>query len=275
MMNKKAIGVLAAAIMVVSVCEAVVIRAFLDETRREQEIRLAQTQAQILSRIDELAASMEKSNADFEDLQQQVNTLDFLNEYILYRMREEGEPQIITPAEEDPNPPTGNPVTVQQEKTAGVNMLLPDLPSDRKLCTDYRFYNIPGTPHNRMQKAAWTDEHGCRRYNGYYIVGLGSAYADRIGETFEVELDTGVTFTIITGDMKADCDTDATNRYTPVYNYNGEYCANILEFVIDKEAMSKEAYAWGGVDYYDKFKGDIVRLTYLGRDESADWDIYT
>lgn len=160
-------------------------------------------------------------------------------------------------------------------KTIGQDVVLPDLPSDRKVCTDYRVYNIPGTPHNRMQKLAYTDELGCRRYGEHYIVGLGSAYADRVGETLEIELDTGVVFTIITGDMKADCDTDVTNRFGECYNYDGEYCANILEFIIDKEALDTKAYQWGGVDYYNKFKGDIVRMTYLGRDTSADWDIYT
>lgn len=160
------------------------------------------------------------------------------------------------------------------EKVVGQDMELPDLPTDRKVCTNYTVYGIGGTPHNRMQLAAWTDEQGCRRYEDYYIVGLGSAYADRIGETFEVELDTGVTFKIITGDMKADCDTDSTNRYCPCINYDGEQCANILEFIIDRDVLDPKAYAWGGIDYYQNFKGNIVRLTYLGRDESADWDSY-
>lgn len=160
------------------------------------------------------------------------------------------------------------------EKVVGQDMELPDLPTDRKVCTNYTVYGIGGTPHNRMQLAAWTDEQGCRRYGDYYIVGLGSAYANRIGETFEVELDTGVTFKIITGDMKADCDTDPTNRYCPCINYDGEQCANILEFIIDRDVLDPKAYAWGGVDWYDNFKGNIVRMTYLGRDESADWDSY-
>lgn len=160
------------------------------------------------------------------------------------------------------------------EKIVGQDMDLPDMPTDRKVCTNFTVYGIAGTPHNRMQLASYTDEQGCRRYNDYYVVGLGSAYADRIGETFEVELDTGVTFKIITGDMKADCDTDITNRYCPCMNYDGEECANILEFIVDRDVLDPKAYAWGGVDYYQNFKGNIVRLTYLGRDNSADWDSY-
>lgn len=159
-------------------------------------------------------------------------------------------------------------------KAIGENVLLPDLPTDRKVCTDYRVYNILGTPHNRMQQLAWTDEQGCRRYGDYYIVGLGSAYADRVGEVFEVELETGVTFFIITGDMKADIHTDSTNRYAPIVNYDRLNSANILEFIIDKAVLDPAAYRWGGVDYYKNFKGNIVRMTYMGRDTSEDWDIY-
>lgn len=162
----------------------------------------------------------------------------------------------------------------KSEKIVGQNMDLPDMPTDRKVCTNYTVYGIAGTPHNRMQLAAWTDELGCRRYSDFYIVGLGSAYADRIGETFEIELDTGVIFKIITGDMKADCDTDLTNRYCPCLNYDSEECANILEFIVDRTVLDPKAYAWGGVDWYENFKGNIVRMTYLGRDESADWDSY-
>lgn len=162
----------------------------------------------------------------------------------------------------------------KSEKIIGQNMDLPDMPTDRKVCTNYTVYGIAGTPHNRMQLAAYTDELGCRRYGEFYIVGLGSAYADKVGETFEVELETGVTFKIITGDMKADIDTDITNRYCPCMNYDGEVCANILEFIVDRTVLDPKAYAWGGVDYYKKFKGNIVRMTYLGRDESVDWDSY-
>lgn len=185
------------------------------------------------------------------------------------------EPDVIVISDDEDPDPLSSLQYLPEDTDAGQDVSLPDLPSDRKLCTDYRKYNIKGTPHYRMQQLAWTDEQGCRRYIDYYIVGLGSAYSNKIGETFEVELSTGSKFKIITGDMKADCDTDESNRYTPCKNYNDENCANILEFIIDKEVMNAKAYQWGGVDYYENFKGDIVRMTYLGRDTSADWDIYT
>lgn len=156
----------------------------------------------------------------------------------------------------------------------GQELPLPEIPSNMKLCTDYRFYNIKGTPHNRLQLSAWTDEFGCRRYNDDYIVGLGSFYSVDIGDRFEITLDTGRVFTIILGDGKADCDTDELNMFTPCFNYEGEYCANILEFIVDKDIMYDKCYQYGSLDYHDEFKGDIVKMVYLGRDNGGDWTTY-
>lgn len=156
----------------------------------------------------------------------------------------------------------------------GQEVPLPSIPSNMKLCTDYRFYNIKGTPHNRLQLSAWTDEFGCRRYNDDYIVGLGSFYSVDIGDRFEITLDTGRVFTIILGDGKADCDTDELNMFTPCFNYEGEYCANILEFIVDKDVMYDKCYQYGSLDYHDEFKGDIVKMVYLGRDNGGDWITY-
>ena len=152
-------------------------------------------------------------------------------------------------------------------------MLLPRLPSFVMFGTDYHFYNLPGTPHYRMREAAWTDEIGCRRYKDYYMVGLGSYYTVCIGDCFEIKLANGTVFNIILGDGKADCDTDNSNRYTPC-DWFGKSCANVLEFIIDKEVMDSECYRYGGIHYYDKFHSDIVSMRYLGRDNSMDWDTY-
>lgn len=156
----------------------------------------------------------------------------------------------------------------------GQSLPLPNIPSNMKLCTDYRHYNIEGTPHNRLQQVAWTDEYGCRRYNKDYIVALGSYYSVDIGDRFEVTLDTGRTFTVILGDGKADCDTDELNMFTPCFNYDGEYCANILEFIIDDTIMYQECYQYGSLDYHDEFKGNVIKIVYLGRDNGGDWTSY-
>ena len=124
-----------------------------------------------------------------------------------------------------------------------------------------------------MREKAWTDEIGCRRYKDYYMVGLGSFYTVCIGDCFEITLENGTVFNIILGDGKADCDTDSTNRYTPC-DWFGKDCANVLEFIIDKEKMDKKCYRHGGIHYYKKFNSNIASMRYLGRDNSFDWDTY-
>lgn len=167
-----------------------------------------------------------------------------------------------------------NTIEASSQWEIGEEVPLPNIPTNMKFCTDYRWYGIEGTPHKRLQEVSYTDELGCRKYNNDYCVALGSFYSNRIGDRFEVTLDTGVTFTVITADMKADIHTDSTNRYAPCVNYEGQECANVLEFIIDKNVVSNEMYAYGSLDYYDYFKGNVVKMTYLGRDRSQDWDIY-
>lgn len=151
---------------------------------------------------------------------------------------------------------------------------LPNIPTNVKFCTDYRCYNIEGTPHLRMQNLSYTDELGCRRFNDDYCVALGSFYSERIGDRFEVTLDSGRVFTVITGDMKADSDTDSKNMYGPCINYDYEPSANVLEFIIDDTVVSDDMYSYGSLDYHEEFKGNIVKMVYLGRDTSMNWDKY-
>lgn len=156
----------------------------------------------------------------------------------------------------------------------GESLEIPPYPTNVKFCTDYKCYNIEGTPHSRMQQNCWTDEFGCRRFNDDYCIGMGSYYTTLIGDRFEITLDTNITFTVIIGDQKADTDTDWTNMYTPCINYDGEYCANVLEFIIDDEVVTNEMYSYGSLDYYEFFKGNISKIVYLGRDNSQDWDLF-
>lgn len=151
---------------------------------------------------------------------------------------------------------------------------LPSIPTNIKSFTDYRVYNIEETPHYRLQNQCYTDQMGLRRLGEDYCVAVGSYYSSDIGDRFEVTLDTGFTFTAIVSDTKADYDTDEKHMYTPCVNYNGENSGNLLEFIVDIESISKEMYAYGSVDYHSQFKGNIVSMFYLGRDQSGDWTSY-
>lgn len=156
----------------------------------------------------------------------------------------------------------------------GEEVLLPVLSTEPKLFTDYRSYNLWYTPYYRLQQAAYTDEDGLRRFNDDYIVALGKFYSEDIGDRFCVTLDTGVEFTIILGDGKDPYDCDLNNMYMPYVNYDNEKCANLLEFIVDADVMKPEVYDYGSLDYLDKFKGNIVKMVYLGRDDSEDWTTY-
>ena len=151
---------------------------------------------------------------------------------------------------------------------------LPNISTNIKLFTDYRCYSLWYTPHYRLQQQAYTDVQGLRRFGEDYIVALGSFYSVRIGDRFEVTLDSGRTFTVIFGDGKVDEDCDSRNMYTPCYDLDGNAVGNLLEFIVDDDVLPKEIYAYGSLDILAGFKGDVIKMVYLGRDDSGDWDTY-
>lgn len=155
-----------------------------------------------------------------------------------------------------------------------VSVEIPNIATDMSFYTDYRFYNLAGSPSYRLQQKCYTDEYGCRRFGDDYVVGLGTYYSTDIGDRFEVTLDNGYVFTIILGDNKADIDTDPTNRYTECVNYDGQECANVIEFIVDTEKLAREARLYGSLTYYEHLDGNIVEMKYLGRDGSGDWSTY-
>lgn len=158
----------------------------------------------------------------------------------------------------------------------GTEMELPNLSTNVKYCTDYRCYNIEGTPQKYIQDHSVTDEYGLRKFKGDYCIGLGTAYSNRIGDRFYIELDNGTSFTMIVSDIKADQDTDPSNRYCPCVDYDGNLAANVLEFIMDSDSVSDEMYAYGSIHYYDYFDGDIVKMVYLGRSLNVQtgWEYY-
>lgn len=154
------------------------------------------------------------------------------------------------------------------------NYEVPNIPTFPKFFTDYRFYGIEGTPHYRLQQECWTDELGCRRLNNDYVVALGSYYSTNIGDRFEVALDSGNIFTVVLGDGKHDKDCDERNMFTPCISYDNEKCGNLLEFIIDEEILSSEIYQYGSLDCVSHLKGNVVRMTYIGRYDRIDLDTY-
>lgn len=242
----------------------------MNNIKNENSINKEILQTQMAENIKELQDYMSETNLKIENIEISVIELQQKQDVICNTQNEIISEEAVEAKMQDNNK------TLSKTDKWEVNeeLPLPSMPSNMKYCTDYRWYGIEGTPHNKMQNLSYTDEIGCRRYNNDYCVALGSFYSERIGDRFEITLENGNVFTIITGDMKADCDTDITNMYTPCVNYENEYCANIIEFIIDEEIISDEVYNYGSLDYHEEFKGDIVKMVYLGRDDSMNWDLY-
>ncbi len=211
----------------------------------------------ILSVIIAVAAS--GSNCAAEDTQTQSNPIRSVPQ-TAYRE------ELLIKADDIP--------TNAKEETEGIICELPKINTNVKFFTDYRCYDLWYTPHYRLQQKAWTDSNGLRRFNNDYIVAVGSFYSTAIGDRFRITLDSGNSFTVIVGDGKWDADCDELCMYTPCVDYNGGAAANLLEFIVDKEILSKAVYEYGSIEKIRGFEGNIVEMVYLGRDSTGDWDTY-
>lgn len=166
---------------------------------------------------------------------------------------------------EEPEYPTRDVTSAVLTLTRQTPVDIPDLPTDMKQYTDYRSYNQTDTDQYYIQTHAVTDEQGFRKYGSDYCVAMGRYYTEQCGDRFLVTLENGNSFTVITADVKQDIHTDETNMYSPCINYNNEPCANVLEFIIDKNAVPNELLDYGSVSWYDEFDGNIASIEYLGR----------
>lgn len=112
----------------------------------------------------------------------------------------------------------------------------------------------------KMQQDAWTDEYGLRRYGDAYMVAMGTFYAQSCGEYFNVTLENGNTFTVVTGDIKDDRHTDDRNMYSPVYSDDNTVYANVVEFIVDTSAVPESVLISGSVGSIDYFSGCIFSI---------------
>ena len=146
-------------------------------------------------------------------------------------------------------------------KSEAITYSIPDLDTSFKSYMDYRCLTNKNSAQYKLQQNAWTDEDGLRRLGEAYMVAMGTYYADECGKTFEVTFDTDEKILVVVGDIKTDCHTDKTNRYSPVYDNNGNFIsANVLEFIVDTKAMSRHTKRLGTVEYCGNLQGNIVSI---------------
>ena len=146
-------------------------------------------------------------------------------------------------------------------KDNSVTYELPNLDTSFKTYMDYRCITDTDSTQYKLQQNAWTDEDGLRRLGEAYMVAMGTYYADECGKTFEITFDTDDKILVVVGDIKTDCHTDKTNRYSPVYDNNGNFIsANVLEFIVDTGTLSRHTKRLGTVEYCGNLQGNIVSI---------------
>lgn len=149
---------------------------------------------------------------------------------------------------------------------AGCEAIALDVPTEiktsQKTYMDYRTITSKSSKQYKLQQDAWTDEYGFRRYGDYYMVALGTFYTgDSCGKVFRITLDTGVSFTAITGDVKADIHTDELNQHR-----NG----NVVEFIVNTDAIPDMCRKMGDMSYANDsmFTGNIQNIEFLNAEIS-------
>lgn len=137
-----------------------------------------------------------------------------------------------------------------------------DAPTDFYGYMDFRCITDETTMQWKIQQDSWTDTQGLRRYNDDYEIALGSYYSNYlVGERFEIELCNGTIFTAITADIKKDKDTNDTNMYTPVYDGWKLVNANVIEFVVDENVLTRYVKIRGTISGYEEFDSEIYKIT--------------
>ncbi len=134
-----------------------------------------------------------------------------------------------------------------------------DIDTSFKSYMDYRTITDRGSDQYRLQQEAFTDSDGIRRVNDDVCIAVGTAYAERCGIRFEITLDSGESFTAVAGDIKADRDTDSTNRYRPMSGGMGD----MVEFIVETDKLDPYVRKTGSIGTYEKYSGNICSIRVL------------
>lgn len=109
------------------------------------------------------------------------------------------------------------------------------------------------TDQYRLSQEAYTGKYGIRMVDGRYCVAVGSRFGKKVGTKLDVVFKSGIRIKCIMGDQKADCDTDDTNSY---HCSDGSY----LEFIVDRNAISRKVRLRGSFNIIDEFSGRIAKI---------------
>lgn len=149
--------------------------------------------------------------------------------------------------------PTAIPTAIPTITPTLKSLSLPKVSGEKKTHMDYRSITREGSAQLLLQAHSYTNHQGLRMSEGYFLVALGTYYAKQIGDKFTITFGNGVSIKAMAGDVKADKDTDSTNRYDL-----GD--GSVVEFIIDKEVLDKAIYKGGDISKLG-FEGKIISIT--------------
>lgn len=133
------------------------------------------------------------------------------------------------------------------------NMIeMPERERDFKSYMDYR--NLGCYLQKDLQDLASTDEYGFRRLDDRYMIAVGTAVSEGVGDYITLILENGTEIKCMVGDIKDDVDTQGNNIVT-----KANLC--VSEFIVDTDTMDKGILRKGSISF--AFEDWVSKVEYI------------
>lgn len=143
---------------------------------------------------------------------------------------------------------------VEKKKIERISYGNYNVPSNNtiKSYMDYRAITNTRSKQYKLQKVAYTGNHGIRMVDDRYCVALGSYYTTTIGQYVDIVLENGNVIKGILADCKADRHTDAKNQMHPD--------GSVVEMVVDTGSLDNMARRMGDCSYVDGWNSKVINI---------------
>ena len=131
-----------------------------------------------------------------------------------------------------------------------------DVPSNNSFKSYMGAHKITDTSSAQYQlKSEYLDSAcGIKLVDDRYVIAIGTYYTETVGTRVDLVMDSGEVVPCIVGDVKADEDTDATNRQHNVDN-------SVVEFIVNSDTLNSEAKSHGDCSWADpRLMGEIKAI---------------
>lgn len=124
----------------------------------------------------------------------------------------------------------------------------------QKTYMDYRKITATNTLEYQLQNTvAYTADDGIRMINNRYCIAIGTGFGTRIGQYVDLILENGTRIPCVTGDTKADADTDEDNIFTV---FSG--CCS--EFIVETEKLNNIAQSGDISNAHEEWKSPVASI---------------